>query len=131
MSKRYSVLTLFTSTFVLGLAVADRPNIVVILVDDMGFSDIGCYGSEIPTPNLSKRGDAQTKEDCVPVPCYLRATTPSTVLVPRRDVRRPLVPHGNSCDPPWRQSTLQRLRTVAQIHLGRDFFCRDRRHSAN
>lgn len=29
-----------------------RPNIVVFLVDDMGFSDIGPYGSEIPTPNL-------------------------------------------------------------------------------
>ena len=35
-------------------AAAPRPNIVVILVDDMGFSDIGCYGSEIPTPNLDK-----------------------------------------------------------------------------
>ena len=34
------------------LNAAQRPNIVVILVDDMGFSDIGCYGSEIPTPNL-------------------------------------------------------------------------------
>src|SRR6185503_17575778 len=30
----------------------DRPNVVVILVDDMGWSDIGPYGSEIPTPNL-------------------------------------------------------------------------------
>ena len=30
----------------------DRPNILVIMVDDLGFSDIGCYGSEIETPNL-------------------------------------------------------------------------------
>src|SRR6201992_1343413 len=33
---------------------ASRTNIIVILVDDMGFSDIGCYGSEIPTPNLDR-----------------------------------------------------------------------------
>ncbi len=31
---------------------ASRPNILILFVDDMGFSDIGCYGSEIDTPNL-------------------------------------------------------------------------------
>jgi arylsulfatase A-like enzyme len=34
------------------LLAAAQPNIVVILVDDMGFSDLGCYGGEIPTPHL-------------------------------------------------------------------------------
>jgi arylsulfatase A-like enzyme len=33
--------------------VGPRPNVVVILVDDMGWSDIGPFGSEIPTPNLN------------------------------------------------------------------------------
>ena len=34
----------------------DRLNILLILADDMGFSDIGCYGSEIRTPNLDRLG---------------------------------------------------------------------------
>src|SRR4051812_24343126 len=48
---RLLIVTLFVFAPAL-FAEAKRPNIVLVLVDDMGFSDLGCYGSEIPTPNL-------------------------------------------------------------------------------
>jgi len=35
-----------------GRAPGGKPNIVLIMADDMGFSDIGCYGGEVHTPNL-------------------------------------------------------------------------------
>lgn len=31
-----------------------RPNVLLILCDDLGFSDLGCYGGEIPTPNIDR-----------------------------------------------------------------------------
>jgi arylsulfatase len=52
---------LFTAVFLMTLMThaqsvtnSTRPNIIIILADDVGFSDLGCYGSEIPTPNLDK-----------------------------------------------------------------------------
>jgi arylsulfatase len=36
------------------VAAAKRPNVVVILADDLGYSDLGCYGGEIETPNLDR-----------------------------------------------------------------------------
>lgn len=35
-------------------SIDSRPSIVLIMADDMGYSDIGCYGSEISTPNLDR-----------------------------------------------------------------------------
>ena len=34
------------------LAAEQKPNILIILADDLGYSDLGCYGGEIETPNL-------------------------------------------------------------------------------
>ena len=36
---------------------AKRPNIIIAMADDMGWSDIGCYGGEINTPNLNTLAD--------------------------------------------------------------------------
>jgi len=48
------ILTLVITVFAASCFAQDRPNVVVIMTDDLGFSDIGCYGAEIETPNLDK-----------------------------------------------------------------------------
>lgn len=49
----FSSLVLATSAAAFA-GTTEKPNIVLILCDDMGFSDLGCYGSEIKTPNIDR-----------------------------------------------------------------------------
>jgi arylsulfatase A-like enzyme len=52
--KPVVLLTVFFSIFSCSGRPEDKPNIVLIVVDDIGISDIGCYGSEILTPNIDR-----------------------------------------------------------------------------
>ncbi|GBL44043.1 arylsulfatase A [Verrucomicrobiota bacterium] len=73
-------------TFLGGLLVASltaaaelrRPNIVVILADDLGYGDVGCYNpeSKIPTPNLDRLAKSGVR--------FTDAHSPSTVCTPSR-----------------------------------------------
>ena len=51
MKRKLNILLLLLA---IQLFAQKQPNIVLIMADDMGFSDIGCYGGEIKTPNLDK-----------------------------------------------------------------------------
>jgi arylsulfatase len=50
----YFLVTLFFASCSSIAETQHKPNIILILADDMGFSDLGCYGSEISTPNLDR-----------------------------------------------------------------------------
>jgi hypothetical protein len=45
---------LFAFTGIAGAESAAKPNILLIVADDMGYSDLGCYGWEIQTPHLDQ-----------------------------------------------------------------------------
>ena len=49
-----AIAALVAATAVVGSVPAAPPNVVVILADDLGFSDLGCQGGEIDTPNLDR-----------------------------------------------------------------------------
>ncbi len=58
-------------------AAQKQPNIILIMVDDMGFSDLGCFGGEIPTPNvdrLSQKGIRYTQFYSTARSCPTRAS---------------------------------------------------------
>ncbi|MEM9444859.1 MAG: arylsulfatase [Verrucomicrobiota bacterium] len=59
--KNLSIYLTLISAWMIATSVAKGPNMIVIIVDDMGYSDIGCFGSEISTPHI----DQMAKEGLV------------------------------------------------------------------
>ena len=89
-------------------AVAAPPNVVVILADDMGFSDLGCYGSEIDTPNLDRlaHGGLRFTQGYNTARCWPTRGALLTGYYPqaiRRDSMPGLQGGGRTARPAWAQ----------------------------
>ena len=68
-----------------------KPNFLIIVADDLGYSDIGCYGSEIETPNL----DRLAKEGMIFTDCE----SCTTLLLPRDPADTSPVHSAAACSP--------------------------------
>ncbi len=85
---------------------APRPNVVIILADDMGYSDLGCYGGEIKTPHLDRLavGGLRFTQCYNSARCWPSRAAIMTGYYPQQ-VRRDSVPgvrSGNQGQrPPW------------------------------
>ena len=76
-------------------AAGERPNVLLILCDDLGYSDLGCYGGEIQTPNLDRLA-AQGMRFSQFYNCAVCVTTRSALLTglyPRQGKRPRLKPN--------------------------------------
>ncbi|EMI54969.1 arylsulfatase [Rhodopirellula sallentina] len=96
-----------------------RPNILLIMCDDMGWSDIGCYGGEVETPNLDRLADEGMRftQFYNNGKCTTTRASILTGLYPRRDqktlLRRDMVTIGEAMQLAGYQTAL-----IGKWHLG-------------
>lgn len=94
-----------------------RPNIIFILADDMGFSDIGCYGSEIDTPHidsLAKGGIQFTQFYNSPRCCPSRASLISGLYSHQAGMGMMTVDYGRYPYPAYRGDLSESCVTIAE-----------------
>ena len=104
-----------TCLFIAGLfalsvaaSAADKPNVLVILADDLGFSDLGCYGGEIQTPALDSLAEngVRFSQFYNTARCWPTRSALLTGYYPQQ-IRRdnlPTIPNGNrGTRQPWAQ----------------------------
>lgn len=93
-----------------------RPNIVIILADDLGWGDISCHGSVIQTPNIDRffnEGVELTRHYAAPVSSPTRAGLLTGYYPSRFGIRETVIP-------PWRDYGLdENVETIADV-LGRN-----------
>ena len=94
---------------------AKRPNIIIAMADDMGWSDIGCYGAEIDTPNLNTLAESGLRFTqfyntgrC----CPTRATLLSGTYAHQAGIGHMM---SNRNLPGYRGDLNQNVRTIAEV----------------
>ncbi len=68
-------------------ATAARPNVVMLLSDDLGWKDIGCYGGPVQTPNLDRLAAGGTRFSAFYSGCAVCSPSRATLMTGRHHIR--------------------------------------------
>lgn len=105
-----------------------RPNVLLMICDDLGYGDLGCYGSSIPTPNLDRLAAAGTRcmrhDSAHPICSASRAALLTGRYAPRSHTPGALFPHMKGLDKDEQtlgdlfRAAQYRTHAIGKWHLG-------------
>ena len=92
---------------------ADRPNVVMLLADDLGYRDVGCYGGPVNTPAIDSLAAAGTRFSDFYSGCAVCSPSRATLLTGRHHIRAGV--YSWIHDPSQNSHLLQREVTLAEL----------------
>ncbi len=95
------------------LSAAERPNVVVLLADDLGYRDIGCYGGPVKTPALDRLAASGAKFSSFYSGCAVCSPSRATLLTGRHHIRTGV--YSWISDANQKSHLLEREVTLAEI----------------
>ena len=97
----------------LSASAADRPNVVILLADDLGYKDIGCYGGPVETPTLDTLAAGGTRFSDFYSGCAVCSPSRATLMTGRHHIRTGV--YSWISDANQKSHLLEREVTVAEI----------------
>ena len=113
MVHRFTAAAALLFLVTLPAAAADRPNVVVLLADDLGYQDIGCYGGPVETPAIDALAEEGTRFSDFYSGCAVCSPSRATLLTGRHHIRAGV--YSWIHDPSQDSHLLRREITLAEI----------------
>jgi|TARA_B110000467_G_C18325034_1_gene488300 arylsulfatase A len=119
--KSLTTLTIFIiATLSISIqAKSNRPNVVILLADDLGSGDLSCYGGPVNTPAIDSLAEEGTKFDVFYSGCAVCSPSRATLLTGRQHIRTGV--YNWVFDQTQKQHLLERETTIAEILKGADY----------
>ncbi len=113
MNRATRILALLLSSLAASLQAAEQPNIVMLLADDLGYQDVGCYGGPVKTPTIDSLAAKGTRFSDFYSGCSVCSPSRATLMTGRHHIRAGV--YSWIHDPSQNSHLLEREVTLAEL----------------